>query len=371
MKRKLVLASALIFMQSAALLAQCCGGGSGSPIAGGSSQGVLPFHQLEINSNFQYVNTNTFFQGDSRDTGVYFDSYRSGYIYTRVGFGVTKDFTMSVETGFWTNKTEIALNNSDTVSSKGIGDLILFPKYDIINKKCASSNFEWTVGLGYKIPLGKYNDSVAWVEPFSGNTYYFTKPMAVQTSSGSNDFIFYTGIYKGYTKTQFRFFANATYIRKGWNPIGEKLGDFASVGLFASRTFFEKLGVTVQLRGEWIDHMKLNETVLLYAYPNYNPEATGSKKVFFCPQLSYTFAQKITVYALADLPVYQYATGNQPGSELQVTAGIALRLFGKKECTPENSDSTATYYCPMHCEGKEKVYTEPGSCPVCGMDLVK
>lgn len=27
------------------------------------------------------------------------------------------------------------------------------------------------------------------------------------------------------------------------------------------------------------------------------------------------------------------------------------------------------YYCPMHCEG-EKIYDQPGSCPVCGMDLV-
>ncbi|MGO4904551.1 heavy metal translocating P-type ATPase [Flavobacterium sp. W20_MBD1_R3] len=28
------------------------------------------------------------------------------------------------------------------------------------------------------------------------------------------------------------------------------------------------------------------------------------------------------------------------------------------------------YYCPMHCEG-EKVYDQPGSCPVCGMNLEK
>lgn len=28
------------------------------------------------------------------------------------------------------------------------------------------------------------------------------------------------------------------------------------------------------------------------------------------------------------------------------------------------------YYCPMHCEG-DKTYDKPGSCPVCGMDLVE
>ncbi|MEZ4722192.1 MAG: heavy metal-binding domain-containing protein [Flavobacteriales bacterium] len=29
----------------------------------------------------------------------------------------------------------------------------------------------------------------------------------------------------------------------------------------------------------------------------------------------------------------------------------------------------AAYYCPMECEG-DKTYSEEGTCPVCGMDLV-
>ncbi len=36
----------------------------------------------------------------------------------------------------------------------------------------------------------------------------------------------------------------------------------------------------------------------------------------------------------------------------------------------EMSKAPGKYYCPMHCEG-EKVYDQAGSCPVCGMDLVK
>jgi hypothetical protein len=54
----------------------------------------------------------------------------------------------------------------------------------------------------------------------------------------------------------------------------------------------------------------------------------------------------------------------------------AVALTG---CSNENSTEasataeevkTTTYYCPMKCEG-DKVYDEAGSCPVCGMDLVK
>ncbi|WP_240924990.1 copper-transporting P-type ATPase [Maribellus sediminis] len=35
-----------------------------------------------------------------------------------------------------------------------------------------------------------------------------------------------------------------------------------------------------------------------------------------------------------------------------------------------SSNGKGKYYCPMRCEG-DKMYNEPGSCPVCGMDLKK
>lgn len=40
----------------------------------------------------------------------------------------------------------------------------------------------------------------------------------------------------------------------------------------------------------------------------------------------------------------------------------------EKEEIPEEA-KTGKYYCPMHCEG-DKMYDQPGDCPVCGMDLV-
>lgn len=325
---------------------------------------------MEINSNFQYINTNKFYRGDSKDTGVYFDAYSSQYLYTRIAYGVTKNFTMSVETGYWINKTQVGLNASETMTSSGIGDLVFFPRYDIINRTCENKRVELTVGLGIKIPIGSYNDSVGWVEPFSGNTYYKTMPLSVQNSSGANDAIFYTFFYRGFPDNNFRLFANAMYIYKGWNPLGEKVGDFASIGLFAGKTFFKKLGVTLQVRAEWIDKMKLNETVFLYNYPNYDPEATGSKKVFFVPQLSYPLLDNLTFYASSEIPLYQYVTNNQVGSELQFTGGISWRFLTYKvgHGAPDGSDA-AGYQCPMKCEGK--VFPEPGKCPVCGMEMDK
>jgi hypothetical protein len=58
-------------------------------------------------------------------------------------------------------------------------------------------------------------------------------------------------------------------------------------------------------------------------------------------------------------------------------SAIALMLnIGLASCSSEGTtDSTeevaaTVYYCPMECEG-EKTYNEPGSCAVCGMDLIE
>lgn len=41
-----------------------------------------------------------------------------------------------------------------------------------------------------------------------------------------------------------------------------------------------------------------------------------------------------------------------------------------KKSSKKQGTSTGQFYCPMLCEGNKK-YPEPGSCPVCGMDLVE
>ncbi len=353
-----------LFLYSGVSFAQCCAGGSGSPVAGGTSQGVLAAQQFEINTNLQFINSSKFYTADSPNATKYFDQFKSAYQYFRFAYGVTKDFTMSIETGNYFLKKEIGLNDdpSKTYTSQGISDLIIFPRYDILNVSTEKAKTEITIGLGYKIPIGGYNDSTGNVEPFSGATYYVRNPRAVQLTSGAQDIIFYTFFFRGYPKQDLRFFANALYIKKGWNPLGEKMGDFATVGLFVSKSFFPKLGTTLQLRGELIAPMEINRVIEENDFQSDNT-ASGYKKVFLTPMINYSIG-KFNVYALVDLPVYQYVTGTQVGTQFQATAGITFRFFAMK--SKVDKLEMGDYSCPMH---PDVTSSFKGACPKCGMDL--
>ena len=308
----------------------CCSGGSGNPIAGGPTPGVLEQNQIELAPSFQYLHSNRFLTGDSI-VQKQLDSYDSRYFYMRAAYGVSSRLTMSVESGYFLSKTQVALQGADTISSSGIGDLILFPRYDLLNRSCGKTRTAVTVGLGYKIPLGHCNDStLVYVNPKTGKEYYTVSPPTVQTTTGSHDAIFYGLVFRSYKKPSVRLFANAMYVRTGWNPLGQKFGDYATAGLFVGQTYFEKLGLTLQLKGEWVDKMKHHENVDVLALYNVDVTSTGSRKLSVIPQLQFS-TKGFSFYALTELPLYQRVNGTQLGSDVLVTCGASYRFFVVKQ----------------------------------------
>jgi len=363
---KYIIASiSLFFLLHNISYSQCCAGGSGCPIVGGMAEGVLSTGQFELNTNYQYISSDKFYKGSSPDSNKYFDQYSSTYQYFRLAYGLTKKFMISLESGYYFNKKEIGLNNdpSRTYSSKGISDLIIFPRYNVFTKSSETSKTELTVGLGIKLPIGSYNDSTGVVEPFSGNTFYLTNPQAIQLTSGAKDIIYYLFLFQGYPKKNLRLFCNAMHISKGWNPLGEKIGDFTSLSLFANTTLYKKLSGTLQVRGEYLGNMKLNEDILLYSYPNYDPAATGYKKVFVSPQLSYSI-NKFSFYGTVDIPVYQNVVKTQVGTKIQASVGVSYRFNGMKE--KKTAIELGGFVCPMH---PEITSSFEADCPKCGMPL--
>ncbi|KAF0130312.1 MAG: hypothetical protein FD155_1612 [Bacteroidetes bacterium] len=307
---------------------QCCAVGGGSPLAGDASQGVLMAQQAEISSSFQLINTTRFLTGSQSDTN-FLDRFSSQYIYTRLAYGVSERLTMSVEAGYWISKKQDGLREADSYSSKGIGDLVLFPKYNVIKPKAANKFSELTLGMGVKIPIGTHNDSIGRLEPFSGEILYSTKPPAVQTTSGGQDLLFSAFYSFGLPGTKLKLTFNGLHILKGWNPLGEKLGNYTSIGVFAGRSYFEKLNVAIQLKGEFIGKMHINPDILMVSFPNYDPEATGSRKLFIAPQLSFKAVNGLFLFAQGEFPLYQYVNKTQIASQWNLTFGITYRFLAR------------------------------------------
>lgn len=353
------------------LRAQCCSAGGGSCILGGASQGVLQEHQLEFNTNFQFIATDAFYKDQHRVDERTFDGFRSQYQYFKLAYGASPKLTVSVEAGYYLLKKEIGLRNdpASTFSSSGPGDLVVFPRYQVLHTTGRKAVNEIAIGMGYKFPMGAYNDSTERTEPFSGHSYFITKPTAVQLSSGTQDAIFYAFFHHGFVRSKVNLSATAMHVHTGWNPNGEKLGNFTSFALFASRSFRDRIGLTLQLRHETIGRMQINANTLLFGKPtNYFPEATGYRKLFLTPQVSYTKGG-LTVYAATDLPLYQYMNTSvfytQAGSQHTTTVGLAYRFLLKKQKAPVEKVA-GRYYCPMH---PEESSDGPARCSKCGMDL--
>jgi hypothetical protein len=300
----------------------CCAGGGGSPIAGGASQGVLQKDQFDLNINYQYTYSDEFLGVDPAIPRL-LESYNTNYLFPRISYGITNDLTLSVASGYYFNKTQYGADYIDTISSGGIGDLIIFPRYNVWNKITEKGVWEATIGMGMKIPIGKYNDSLILFQN-QNVTLYQQKPPGVQPTTGSNDFIFYGFLLHDFTNLKFKTFTSVQYILKGWNPKGEKYGDYADLSLYASRMITKNLGATISGKYEYIGKLKRNPELPV---ANYDITSFGSNKIFIVPQLSYSLFHKLILYGLYEFPVYQKVNGGQTASDVYLTFGLSYRFF--------------------------------------------
>jgi hypothetical protein len=336
--RLIILACFSLLFQNIAFSQGCCSGGGSNPIAGGATTGVLQQYQMEVSLNFQNNTSNTFLEGTEEiaQEGIY-DELNSQYLFLRTDYGINKKLTLSLATGYHLNKTLNYKGEDTSATSSGMGDLIIFPRYDIYNETKGNIRTEVTLGVGVKLPIGSHTDSME-----IRTDIWELIPPTIQLSTGGTDLMFYSFFFREYKKQKFRVFANALYIKKGYNSLDEKFGDYTSLSIFASKTFFRKWGLTTQIKGESVGQLQARQSKLIdlvvsneFEAMNFleKQKATGAKKLFFIPQISYS-QNGITIFATSEIPLYQHLNGTQVGSKQQFTVGVNYR-FLTKECEPE------------------------------------
>ena len=197
---RLVLISLLILVFTSSIYAQgCCSGGAGSPIAGGAASGVLQQYQMEISVNYQVNSSNTFYTG-SEVADPLFENLTSNYMFFRTDYGVSKKLTLSLASGYYLNKTKEAEYITSNRTSSGFSDMIIFPRYTVYNKSANFKRTEIALGIGIKMPLGIHMDSTLYYSDEWVGDLYSINPPLVQTTNGSNDFMFYSFIFREYQK---------------------------------------------------------------------------------------------------------------------------------------------------------------------------
>lgn len=318
----------LLFSIIQGLSQGCCSGGSGSPIVGDASAGVLLKDQMEFSLSYQYFQSNHFFS-EGKETDALFDNLYNNYLFFRTDYGISKRVTLSIGSGYFINKSLVELGNTKTISADGFGDLLVFPRFNVYQKSSVLKRTEATLGVGLKLPVGKHDDAyLVFSSPVTGDIYSYAPP-TVQTTNGSQDLMFYGFLFRDYQIRKLRFFTTILYIKKSYNSLGQRFGDYASIGFFASKSITNALGITVQLRGELIGKMRAAEGVDLLAQYNIDQNSTGSKKLFFVPQISYSY-KKFSFFITSEIPIYQYLEGTQIGSQYQFTSGFAYRFLTRK-----------------------------------------
>ena len=146
----------------------------------------------------------------------------------------------------------------------------------------------------------------------------------MQLTNGSVDAMFYTFIYRTYPKRKLRIFANSLYIKKAYNSLGQKFGDYSSFSLYVGKTMYKGISLTGQLKYETVG---ITKGVNLITY-NIEDHNTGSKKVLFIPQISYSH-DELSYFISADIPLHEDLNGFQFATQYQFTAGVSFRIMTK------------------------------------------
>ena len=192
----------------------CCSGGVGNPLAGDQSIGVLEKFHMEVSTSFQYNHSDFYFSSENRLDTIS-DKLSSTYLFLKSDYGLSNKFTLSIASGYFFDKT-LEKDDGDKMKSSGLGDIIIFPRYEIYNKIDAGGRIEATLGVGVKIPMGAYKDSTFLMSNELVGDIYTINPAILQLSSGSQDLMIYTSILRNFVKAKCRVFATGLYIKKGY-----------------------------------------------------------------------------------------------------------------------------------------------------------
>lgn len=210
---------------------------------------------------------------------------------------VTKDRDVTTRDPLTQRPEEVHLEGN------GIGDALVLIKYALIPLKL-SSQLEFSVGAGWKIPFGDYLQAPSDVR----------LSIDLQPGSGALDGLLWAYLYKGFRPAPVRSYASFLYRFTGTNPEGYKIGNEWLGTLGADYSLLDYLDLSLHLRGRYSERDYADGRWLV---------GTGGFWLYLTPSIIYREGSNVAFRFYAQFPAYENVRGIQLTSTY--TVGISVQ----------------------------------------------
>ena len=239
----------------------------------------------------------------------------------QAGYTITERFSADLFLSFVRQERTIRqFNNTDFVSTQGLGDAALLFKYSLMDP--AKSDFLVTLAAGPKLPTGRADFVREDGIPLNAD---------LQPGSGSWDGVLWGNlIYKFNFRPSFNIGGTAIYSLKGKN------NNYLNGQTYQFGNEFQAL---VAFSDYFILGKKILDVSMVFRYRNalrdrFNDltmPSTGGNWIFFLPGLSYNFTPGLAVNANFEIPLYANVEGTQLSPTYRLNIGLFFKLNKKNE----------------------------------------
>jgi hypothetical protein len=279
----------------------------GAPRVGVLDYGILSKNSLLINAGYEFYRATKFYSGKKQVVSslMPIEDKKIHNIYIDLSYAPLNRLTLNMSTNYTQKIRKIT---PDIVQkSYGIGDLMILGKFSIIAPNIISQR-EFTIGLGWKIPIGNSSFRLDGVK----------LSIDMQPTIGSNDKIVWFYFYQAFMPKPFDFFISGTLKLNGTNSDGYKLGREFLLNTGFHLKFKNYLFLTARGRLRYYGSDIYAGSLI----PN-----TGGQWFFVSPEIIY-LSENANLRLYLDYPIYLNVKGTQlvPDYAIGFSLGYNLKL---------------------------------------------
>lgn len=298
----------------------CCSGGV--PLGGSLGIGAAESKSLQLMVTYDYNAMNDLVSfTDKLDDDTRSRTTQSSIF--EINYGLNQRFSITgvVPLIKQTRTIQGFGGNENFTSAQGLGDMVFLLKFRLINPE-NSSDIDWVIGAGPKIPTGKTDFT---------NNQGLALPADMQPGSGSLDGIFWSYFQKSrfLNNPNLGLAAVTTFRYSGKNESYNTTQTYQ----FGNEFQFN-LGLNYSLFAKW--------SIDAFTFLRYRKQAedlinggvfpsSGGQWIYVIPGININFSPLWSLRLSGDIPVYRKLEGTQLTTSYKLTAAVLFNIPLKKK----------------------------------------